>query len=432
MSRHACAMLMIFAAVLLLAGATASFASENTIAPGTVITARNWQKYQSFMSNGMRSLFAGNSVWKFPAGFQIVIGPPSNYPPPPAYLNNTRKYSGQVRLKQLPGGAHELAGYVAGLPFPDPGNPDKGYKILADNWYRYVPYLYCGNQDHVYMKNSSNQTSGFRVTQVFRRLSHVSNPNQPINNPQAQGVDLSEFVMFLEPEQIRYTEILTLFYSDPERPEGDFLFIPKLRRVLRQSANSRCVAIQGTDFTSDDLTGFNGGIARFQADYLRDQPVLTIVNSQPTAFGNLANYYPDFFPSPRIGKFEARDTYVIDTRRIPSERQGYCYGKQIMYVDKYTFGVLWKDLYDDNMKLIKVMMANKIAGPVPHEGMQFFNGNAIETMWDLNQGHVSTFLTAAPGGGALSANQDCRNVDGVNYDDIGRYCTVGGLTQVMR
>lgn len=406
--------------------------ADNPVPPGTVVTTQNWRQYKQYMPDGMQMLFAGTYFWKMPADFRIEIGPTSHYPAPQVYRDNTEKYSHLVRLVELPGGAHALKGYIAGLPFPNPANPLKGFKILANSWYRPMPYLICGNGDHEYLVNSAGQISGFRVEQVFRRLNHISHAGEPVTNPQAEGIDYSEYAMFTEPEQYKYTQILTLFLDDPERSEEDYVYVPQLRRVIRQSSNQRCAPMTNGDFTPDDLEGFNGGIARFQADYLRDQQIFALINSNPKLYGDLANYYSIFLPKPVVGKWEVRDSYVIDVRRVPFQRAGYCYGKQVVYVDQYSYNTSWKDLYDPTMKLIKFQSSQKLAGEVPGEGMQFYAGNSIETMWDITKDHLTFFVTAGPDGKGLVANEECRNVDGVNYDDVKRYGSVGGLTQVMR
>ncbi|HUY19120.1 MAG TPA: DUF1329 domain-containing protein [Candidatus Binataceae bacterium] len=405
---------------------------ESPIPPGTVITMKNWRQYKQYMPHGMELLFSGTYFWKMPADFRMEIGPTSHYPISQAYRENTKKYSHLVQLVGTSSGGHALKGYVAGLPFPNPADPLKGFKILANMWYRPMPYLFCGNSDREYLVNSAGQISGFRVEQVFRRLDHISRPGGPITDPQAEGVEFSEFAMFTEPEQYKYTQILTLFYDNPEHSEDDYVYVPQLRRVVRQSPNQRCAPMTNGDFTPDDLEGFNGGIARFQADYLHDQQILALVNSDPKLYGKLANYYSILFPKPVVGKWEVRDSYVLDARRIASKRAGYCYGKQILYIDKYSYNLSWKDLYNPAMKLIKIQSSQKLAGEIPGEGTQFNTGNSIETMWDITKNHMSFFATAGPDGKALVANQACRNVDGVNYDDVKRYGSVGGLSQVMR
>lgn len=420
-------------AMLLIVLAGSARAGENPIPPGTVITPQNWQQYKQYMPEGMQALFSGTYFWKMPADVRIVIGPTSRYPQPAAYLDNTRKYSHLVQIKDLPNGGHYIEGYVAGQPFPDPAEPLKGYKILVDLWFRYQPYLLCGDDNNDYLLNGAGNVTTLRNAVVLRRLSHISDPGQPINDPHAQGIDYSQWRMVLEPEQEKYTQTLTLYYVDQTRPEDDFLFLPSMRRVIRESSNSRCAPAAGTDFVFDDFRGgFNGGITRFQADYLRDQSILSLVNADPAVYGNTANYYPIMFPKPEVGKWEVRATQVIDTRRVPSMRAGYCYGKQIMYIDKASYNLIWKDLYDPAMKFAKIDMVEHIAGRVPQEGMQLETGNTVQTMWNVQREHLSFFSTAGSSRRGIIYNEQCRNLNGVNYDDIDHYSTVSGLTQTMR
>ncbi|MBF6571440.1 MAG: DUF1329 domain-containing protein [Candidatus Binataceae bacterium] len=425
----------LLAILFLVVSSTIAEAASDTqpIPAGTVITLKNWQQYQQYMPEGMRVLFAGNGFWKMPPDFQMVIGPTSSYPLPKEYIANTEKYSGQVKIEDTPGGGHAITGYVAGLPFPNPADPLKGYKILVNNWYHYVPYLICGNSNQQLLEDRFGNTTSSRMAMVDRRLSHISDAGQPINDPRAQGIDYSEWGMVLEPEQQKYTETLTLYYVDPSKPEDSFLFAPNLRRVIRESSSSRCAPAAGSDWIPDDFRGgFNGGIARFDADYLHDQPILTLINADPAMFGNRAAYYPTFFPRPELGKWEVHDTYVINIVRIPSQRSGYCYGKQITYVDKDTYLILWKDIYDAAMKFTKIDMVEHIAGPVTGAGIQRETVNSVQTIWDPARAHLSWWATSAPGGKELLNNENCRNVNGQNYDDVSRYSTSGGLTQVMR
>jgi hypothetical protein len=407
--------------------------STASIPPGTVITLANWQQYRQFMSDGFQNMLAGEYAWKFPPDFQLVVGPTSHYPLPQSYLDATAKYSKLVRIIDLPDGGHSIAGYVAGCPFPNPQNPMKGYKILVNNWYRWMPYLVCGDDGHQYLEDSFGSVTMSKYAMVDRRLSHISAKGQPINNPRAQGVDLTEWEMVLEPEQLKYTETLTLYYTDPKKPEDDFVFVPTLRRVIRESPSSRCAPAYGSDFIFDDFRGgFNGGITRFQADYLRDQAVLTLVDARPENYGNRANYYDIFFPKPIVGRWEVRPSYVIDVRRIPSMQAGYCYGKQIMWVDQYSYQILWKDIYNAKMQFQKVAMTNHIAAPVPDEGIQYETENELQTFWSVDHKHLSAWVTSGGSSRGNVANSDCRNLNGVNYDDIARYSTVSGLNQSMR
>jgi hypothetical protein len=426
------AAMFIAIALAALASPRPILADAERIPPGTTITLQNWQQYKQFMPAGMQALFAGTYFWKLPPDFQMAVGPTSSYPLPEAYLKHTQQYNGQVQIKDLPNGEHTITGYVAGIPFPNPSDPRKGYKILVDTWFRYIPHLYCGNDVRRYMKDRYGNLYTGKLIIVTRRLSHISADGQPIDDPRAQGIHYTEYGMIMEPEQEKYTELLTIYYTDPAKPEAEFIFSPQLRRVIRGSSNSRCAPVSGSDFNPDDYNGFNGGIARFQSDYIRDQSILTLVNADLKEYGNIANYYPLLFPKPIIGKWEVRDTYVIDVRRIPSLQAGYCYGKQIINVDQYSFVPLWKDSYDPSMKLVKIEAAIKVAAPVRGSGMQFSTGNVIEVVWDVEKEHVTAFITSGASGKELVNGDQCRNLEGVNYDDIQQYSTPGGLTQVMR
>ena len=432
---HAIHRLLLAAVVMvLLAGATA-MAADAVIPPGTVITHANWEQYKQFMPDGMQVLWEGKYHWKFPPDFQIVVGPEHHYAPPKVYTDNTKKYAGQVKIVDLPNGEHTISGYVAGLPFPNPSAPRKGYKILVDEWYRYVPYLICGPDYWNWLMDRFGNHAPLRLVLVYRRLSHISDYGMPITDPEAQGVDYSEYIMLTVPEQEKYVTNLTLYYVDPSKPEDLFLFIPALRRSLRLTAAARCAPFVGTDLVQDDpRSGFNGGIVRFDSKYLRDMQVLTLTTADRTVYGNFNNFYSQdiVWPKPIIGSWELRPVYVIDVRRIPSERAGYCYAKQIMYVDKETYNCLDKEMYDGKMHLWKYYRIDHIASPVPHEGMQFETGNFINGIYDFQNSHLTVTTTSNPQGLWDQNNEDCRNYNGVNYDDVRKYSSVAGLSQVMR
>src|SRR5713101_2313399 len=112
-----------------------------TIPPGTTITMQNWQQYKQFMPEGMIALFEGKYFWKMPDGVQMQVGPTVIHPLPKNYLAATEKYAQQVQLKELPTGGLTLENYHGGIPFPNPAEPHKGWKTLANLWYRYIPHL---------------------------------------------------------------------------------------------------------------------------------------------------------------------------------------------------------------------------------------------------------------------------------------------------
>ena len=67
---------------------------------------------------------------------------------PARYIAATGQNSGNVEIVHLPDGHNDIRNYVAGESFPHPEEPDKGYKLLADLWFAYVPHLFVGTSEN--------------------------------------------------------------------------------------------------------------------------------------------------------------------------------------------------------------------------------------------------------------------------------------------
>jgi hypothetical protein len=65
---------------------------------GTTITMSNWQKYQSYMPQGIIEMWSGRHPWKLPADAAMEVGPTVEYPNPKWWYEATEKYKGQTRL----------------------------------------------------------------------------------------------------------------------------------------------------------------------------------------------------------------------------------------------------------------------------------------------------------------------------------------------
>lgn len=161
---------------LIASAAWAADAKGPAIAPGTVITAQNWQHYKDFMPIGLQTILQGNTVWKLPPDCEMDVGPTVDYPLPESYWDATEKYKNQTRLVRLSTGGYTIQGYHAGAPFPDYSGPDAGYKILYNVYYHYpgvVEYnIGFGDQIDRYLKISP---IGGLV--VFTQLTHTVDPD---------------------------------------------------------------------------------------------------------------------------------------------------------------------------------------------------------------------------------------------------------------
>ncbi|MGH8013815.1 MAG: DUF1329 domain-containing protein, partial [Candidatus Binataceae bacterium] len=166
-----------------------------TIPAGTTITMQNWRQYQQFMPVGMVKLFEGTYYWKMPQDVQMEVGPTTIYPLPRNYQAATEKYSSQVKVVELPDGGLTLRNYTAGAPFPNPNGPHKGWEILADMWYRYLPHLLVDTYGTGCTEDSYGSINCSADSIVYRQLSFNTDPGIPATVPGGAGKFYTEWVM---------------------------------------------------------------------------------------------------------------------------------------------------------------------------------------------------------------------------------------------
>jgi hypothetical protein len=267
------------------------------IAPGTKITMATWRLFRGYMPAGMIRLFEGDLFWKMPLDVEMEVGPSTIENLPPWYIDATRKYSKQVEVVHLPDGHNDIRNYVGGIPFPNPQEPDKGYKLLADLWFAYTPAIVAGtlaNPLRTCAQDAMGSIKCLKLVYMYRQLAYNTDPGVPREELNSKDLWYSEWAAVEEPEQTKYTAQLTLFYRDNQRQEELYTYVPQLRTSIRGSLASRCSPVSGIDYVQDDYkgTGFNGGIARFDAQFIQHQEILGIIGGyKPMAGSFPRNYY---------------------------------------------------------------------------------------------------------------------------------------------
>ncbi|MGH8012208.1 MAG: DUF1329 domain-containing protein [Candidatus Binataceae bacterium] len=407
---------------------------QGTIAPGTTITTSNWQQYKKFMPYGMQMLFEGSTFWKMPADVSMTVGPTVILPLPKGYVAASEKYGSQTAMGTTAAGHHYVSNYVAGAPFPHPSGPNEGYEILANVWFAYVPNLYAQQFNHPGVSCTQDRFGNIACTRlvwIYRQVGYNTDPGVPMNLPQANDAWFTEWFMVTEPEQSKYTTNLTIFHKNPEQPEDDYVFVPALRRSLRLAVSARCAPAAGSDYVLDDYktTGFNGGLALFRANYLGERKILNLVDDYTMKTGSFPQDWdmPLGWAKPSWGKWQLRDSQIIDVRRIPSEAAGYCYGSRMMYVDSHFDYANWIDVYDSNLKLWKLFWSLPRAANVPEIGHITTNSTS-GVAWDIQNDHATYISTVDPDGVGPAFNQDAP----ADYHNYSKYCTPSGLMQIMR
>ena len=407
----------------------AAVANNASIPIGTVITTANWRQYKDFMPDGMVKLFAGEYSLKMPDAARIEIGPPVIHPLPKGYLDATEKYAGQVKLIELPDGGLTLTGYQGGIPFPNPADPHKGWKILANLWYRYMPYLAVFTHASGCVVSNGSGINCKYANIVYRQLAYMTDPGVPATTPGAEDKFFSQWLMVTEPEQSRYTATLTISYSDLTRKEASYIFLPALRRYQPISTLARCSPSQGTDSTQEEYrNGFDSNLTELNVDFIGEKKIVMLLPEQMPAGQFPVDFeMPLGWPKPSWGKWQMRDVNVINVSKLPAHAQGYCYGKRVMYVDQASSAPLWEDLYDKDLHLWRIYGLFLHPTEVPNVGVVDTTGAMVYAFWDVQNSHATFFVDPAEGK-PLYVNEQAPK----DYFDLSRFTEPSGLNLIMR
>ena len=352
------------------AAAESAPAPAATIPAGTVLTAANWRRYASFMPAGMQAIFAGDHFWRMPPDVRIEIGPTIPISLPRRYLDDTARYAEQVTLARVADGGYVPAGYVAGIPFPQPEkNPALApYEIFYDAYYHYAPRVQRNFSCNYISDSYGNFTQSETADSIYSQLTHLSDAGFPQTVPDSNGYFLTKYYQQISPEQGKYTTTLDISYADVTRLDDIYIYLPSTRRPLRMSEASRCAPLPGGDFTFEESNNGPPSLPqKYKITYLGARPMMVMAHADPKSFescGSASDLPPEYFyppdkgvlpwPRPAFGKWEMREVYVIEMTRLPAFTSGYCYSRRVIYVDKETLYPLAIDLYDPAGALYKL------------------------------------------------------------------------------
>ncbi len=243
--------------------------SLDLIKPGTKITLRNWQQYKPFLPYGIQVQYSGGYFWHVGSdpSFTITVGPTQSVKLPKQFRMDTEKYGGQAKLEKVDTGGYTIKGYVAGVPFPNPAEPEVATKILYNARYPASPAVSLSSSANFLVDRYLNVgPTGFEVE--YFRLSHLSVAGMPINPSYGKGYEYALRILQRAPEQAKYLTSLNLWPDDPSLPQEVYLFVPSLRRPLRLSLRRLVarpfLAATGSTTTvaSSPLTSLTNSLAR--------------------------------------------------------------------------------------------------------------------------------------------------------------------------
>ena len=304
--------------------------------PGDVITSANVDQYTEFLPGYMARWVKDG--WDMEQPATIRVGENTGYIINPDYIAASRN---NMNVTLTPEGA--LNGYSGtGFPFPEPKEPNKALKIMWNQFYRPGgDEITCVNyRDH------SKRKGGKIITQqnIYRYLKHsgrISVDPKPKISPNSK-LYWSTIAKFGDPPA-KDMEILSWRYSDIEKDDEMWGYIPTLRRSIRMVSSERSNPINGLPTSWDDLNGFDGKISKFDYKILGEQKVLTVLNQTKrlSDFKDAKYDYP--IAQGDAADFEVVDCYLIE---IKSKDPRYPESKKIAWVMKSAYGIPYCATYD--------------------------------------------------------------------------------------
>jgi hypothetical protein len=370
--------------------------SPETIPPGTQITLQNWRKYQNFMPMWLQAAYSGDYHWHIGTEpeFTIVVGPTTSLALPKKFLDDSEKFHNQVVLSPLGDGGFTIKGYTAGVPFPNPTEPNRAAKIMYNEWLPWRPlvsryYSYDRIVD-VYGNVSREDTDN-----TFFTMAYVSDENYPTNQtPYGSTFFQAGHYYIAAPEQSKYTTELQLQPKDPTELQELYVFLPSLRRSLRLSSAARCTPLLGTDYIADDGSWLP---PNFAPSFLGEKKILVAIGDPKKAFDDKAylggvvagGSFPGW-PVAGTNHWELRDVYVMDLLALP-KLGNYCYSHRVQYVDKenWNSAETGAENYDKTGKLYKILWTQNY--PIDWKGVTttYAYSTAMSLAMDFQNAHVT-------------------------------------------
>lgn len=137
--------------------------------------------------------------------------------------------------------------------------------------------------------------------------------------------DLEKKIMFFNaPADVRNTSFMNWSYSEGNRGDDQWIYLPALKKVKRISSDSKSDYFMGSDFTYDDLG---------DRQPLEDTHTLL-----------------------REETLDGQETYVVES--IPKDEE-YMYSRTVTWIVKDSWIGLKKEFYDEDEDLLKILSVNE-------------------------------------------------------------------------
>jgi len=267
-----------------------------------------------------------------------------NWRPSPGFIEATKKYIGKVTCdSEWP---YILHNYVAGCPFPRPGNDPIKIAWNRDRGvYESDDYQYASVVFNVYDQKGRGRTVGCDYNRLYWAYRTDIDPKPELPGNKA-GIYRTTALRVYWPFDIAGLNMVVIKYKDTTKEEDLYLYVPTMRRVRRLSAGQRCDSLAGTDAAWDDCDVYDGEVRQNDYKYIGIQDKLVWYNVE--------------YPYPETADWEGAYFCGLPLQKLPmiimeanSNISNFCYSKRIWWIDPISSRHYNSTLYDRKGRLWK-------------------------------------------------------------------------------
>jgi hypothetical protein len=274
--------------------------------------------------------------------------------------------------------------YWYGFPFPDidEQDPQAAYKIM----YNHQVARFQIDDVYWFLAIKWATPNGFDRSVEFGAYAtwYIGRHSGPIANP--DETYLKDLIFGVAPYDIVGVSTMTWWYTDPDKWQSIWSYIPTIRRVRRVTAANTSEGLFGSTLARDDSYGWGGKIqymnwklagvqdmlvpiapSGIEKAMVADEPMPKKLPSKPSLITNRGQIPPGqvaritWSPEERVLagyevpgwqgaawaptnlKLAKRRCWVVEA--TPKDPY-YAYGRRVLYVDKTAYWPYWVTLYD--------------------------------------------------------------------------------------
>ena len=294
----------------------------------------------------------------------------------PSFVAECDKNRGKYVLKEgfiVDAATGNSAGFIAGLPFPDPidaKDPDAFYKL---NYNRYYNLHRIGSIRFVFLGELISRNGlEKKVTGNFLNYSYDGYPPQR-DTPNDDDIKFMSINNITFPYDMKGVASMMWRYRE-NKPDMCYNYLPGIRRVRRGSPAGRSDSFAGSELTLDDQGGYQGKISAMNMRVVEEKVALVPwvdtkpVPVQPNDKGEwvTGKDAPKLQIGYRLGdkwngapwampglKYVKRTVLVGE---MVAKDPSYNYGVSTMWCDKETGMACYKVNYDRKKEYWKTMI----------------------------------------------------------------------------